>query len=82
MRNIFTQIGIKTLLQLNIGSIVLIAFCDVFALSVFISKGFQEGIEKWKFLSMIAVVAIITLLFAGSIVSFFIFLKMKNSEKP
>jgi hypothetical protein len=78
MKNIFTQVNIKTLLKLNMVSIVIIAFCEVFAFSVFLAKGFQEGIERWKFISLIIVVAVITLLFAGSIVSFFYFLRMKN----
>jgi hypothetical protein len=80
MKNIFTLVNIKTLLKLNIVSIIIIAFCEVFAFSVFFAKGFQEGIERWKFISLIAVVVIITLLFAGSIVSFIYFIKMKNKN--
>lgn len=81
MKNIFTQIGIKTLVQLNVVSIVIIAFCEVFALFTLFTTGFQEGIERWKFFTLIAVAVIITLLFAGSIVTFFIFMKMKNRDK-
>jgi len=78
MNNFFTQINIKMLLRLNIASIVVIAFCEVFAISIFITKGFQEGIEKWKFISMIAVIIVISLLLFGSFVSFIYFLRMKN----
>jgi hypothetical protein len=81
MNNFFTQINIKMLLRLNIASIIAIAFCEVFAIAIFITKGFQEGIEKWKFISMIAVIVIISLLLIGSFISFIYFLKMKNRNK-
>lgn len=80
MNNFFTQTNIKTLLQLNIVSIVIIAFCEVFAISVFTSKAFQEGIEKWKFITLLVGVIIISLLFVGSIISFIYFMKLKNRK--
>jgi len=81
MSNFFTQINIKMLLQLNIASIIVIAFCEAFAITIFIAKGFQEGIEKWKFISMIAVIVVISLFLIGSFISFIYFLKMKNRNK-
>jgi hypothetical protein len=82
MKYKFTQFGIKTLLQLNIVSIVIIAFCEVFAVSVLFTKGLQPGIERLRFVSIIAGVVVITLLFIGSIVTFFFFLKLKNRGNP
>lgn len=80
MNNFFTQINIKTLLQLNIVSIVIIAFCDVFAFAIFLSKGFQDGVETWKFILYLSVVVFITLFLIGSVVSLIYFFKLKKKN--
>jgi hypothetical protein len=81
MKNIITLFNEKTLLLLNTVSIIIIVFCEVFAVSVLLSKGFQAGIERWKFITLIIVVVIISLLLIGSVVSFFYFLRMKNKNQ-
>jgi uncharacterized membrane protein len=72
---------IKTLMQLNLASIIIIGFCEIFAIAAFISKGFVEGIERWKFIVYIVVVVVISLLLVASIVLFIYFLKLKKKNK-
>lgn len=81
MKNKISHIGINALLKLNVVSIVIVAFCEVFALFMFFTKAFKEGIERWKFISLLAGVSIVTLLLIVSIVSLLYFLKMKNRNK-
>lgn len=80
MKPKFDLSQISTMMQLNLVSIVIIGFCEVFAIAVFITKGFSEGVERWKFMVYVAIVAVITLLLLASILLFIYFLRMKRKE--
>jgi uncharacterized membrane protein len=81
MKAKFDLFQLKTMMQLNLVSIVIIGFCEIFAIAVLVSKGFAEGTERWKFLLYIGVVSVITLLLIGSILIFIYFLKLKKKSK-
>lgn len=80
-RNLFVGADIKTLLQLNIASIIITAFCEIFVIYTFISKGLQDGIVKWKFFLILMGLIIVSLLFLASIVSFIYFLNKRGNQK-
>jgi len=81
MKPKFDIAQIKTMMQLNLASIIIIGFCEIFAIAVFITKGFTEGIEKWKFIVYIVVIVVISLLLIASILLFIYFLKLKKKNK-
>ncbi|MBP7506889.1 MAG: hypothetical protein KA807_03640 [Prolixibacteraceae bacterium] len=69
-RNLFSTINKGTLLKLNLISIVVIAFCELFVLYTFFSKGMEEGIELWKYKIILIGLILVSLLFLASIISF------------
>lgn len=81
MKNPFASMDIKTMLQLNAISIFITAICEIFAISIFISKGLQPDIEHWKYVAIIIGLVVISLLFVGSIASMVLFVIMKNKKK-
>jgi hypothetical protein len=72
---------IKTMMQLNIASIIIIGFCEAFAVALFINKGLNGAIEKWKFIVYLVVVIIISILLLASILLFIYFLRLKNKNE-
>jgi len=80
MKTKFDLSQISTMMQLNLASIIVIGFCELFAVAVFINKGFGEGIEKWKFIIYAIIVALITLLLVASILLFIYFLRLKKKK--
>lgn len=81
MKNLFKVVDIKTMLQLNVVSIIITAICAVFALNILLTKGQQPDLEKWKYNTIIIGLVIISLLFVGSIASLVLFVIMKNKKK-
>ncbi len=81
MKKNFAQVNIRSLLLLNIVSIVIIAFCDVFAFTILFAKGLHGDVTHGKFVAMVVIVSFITLLLIGSVVSFIYFLKLKGKNK-
>jgi hypothetical protein len=57
---------------------MIIGFCEIFAIAVFINKGLTGTVEKWKFIVYIAIVGIISLLLIASILLFVYFLRLKT----
>jgi len=72
---------IKTMMKLNLASIIIIGFCEIFAIAVFINKGLNGNVEKWRFVVYITIVGIITLLLIASIFLFVYFLRLINKGK-
>lgn len=80
MKNPFATMDIKLMLQLNAISIFVTAICEVFAISIFITKGMQVGIEHWKYVAIIIGLVVVSILFVGSIASMVLFVIMKNKK--
>ncbi|MFA9389403.1 MAG: hypothetical protein ACERKD_06330 [Prolixibacteraceae bacterium] len=81
MKSIFNIMDVKTMLQLNIVSILVTAICEVFALYIFLTKGQSPELEHWKYVAIVIGLVIISLLFIGSIVSLILFIITKNNRK-
>ncbi len=80
-RNLFIGADIKTLMKLNIGSIIITALCEIFVIYTFISKGLQGDVEKWKFILILVGLIIVSILFLASIASFIYFLSTNGKPK-
>lgn len=80
IQSIFKQGNVKLLMQLNIVSIIIIAFCEAFVVFTFLTKGQNPEIERWKYLAIIVGLVIISGLFIGSIISLIAFFRMKNKN--
>lgn len=81
LKNLFTVMDYKTMLQFNVVSIIITAICVIFAVNILLTKGQQPEIEEWKYIAIIIGVVIVSLMFIGSLVSMFLFIRMKNKKK-
>lgn len=77
--NFFTK-NSKILLQLNMISIVIIFFCEIFVIYTFETKAFVEGIERWKYLTLLFGLIIVSVLFLSSVALFIYFLFIKRKR--
>jgi len=71
---------VETMMKLNLASIIIIGFCEIFAVSMLITKGLGSDVVKWKFFVYVAVVGIISLLLLASILLFIYFLRLKKKN--
>lgn len=71
---------VQTMMQLNLASIVIIGFCEIFAIAVFIDKGFNHQLAKWKYILFAAIVGLISLLLLAAILLFIHFLRLKRKN--
>lgn len=81
MKNIFSVMDPKVMLQLNIVSIVITTICEFFVFGIFFTKGQAPDIEHWKYVAIVIGLVVISLLFLGSIASLILFIRMKNKSK-
>lgn len=81
MKNIYTLLDKKTLLQINAVSIFITAICELFSILLLVSKIKTGETEDWKFKAMIIGVVIVSILFVFSVASFIYFLKIKGKTK-
>jgi len=81
MKNIFNIIDVKTMLQLNILSIIITAVCTIFSLYIFLTKGQKPDLEHWKYVAIVIGMVVVSLLFIGSVVSLIVFINIKNRRK-
>jgi len=77
----FNSLPIETLLRLNMISIIVICFCEAFAVSVLLIKGLAPGTERWRFFVYLTVVIVIALSLLASIGLSIYFLKQKRKVK-
>jgi hypothetical protein len=80
MTNNFFLKNSKALFQLNLISIVITFFCEVFVIYTFVTKAFVEGLERWKYMALLIGLVIVSLLFIGSVAIFVYFLLMKKKK--
>ncbi len=71
----------KILLQLNLISIVITFFCEIFVVYTFVSKAFVPGIEHWRYVALLIGLIVVSLLFVGSIALLIYFLLMKTKKR-
>jgi len=77
----FDMSQVETMMKLNLVSIVIIGFCELFAVTMLISKGLGSDVVKWKFFVYVAAVGVISLLLLASILLFIYFLRLKKKNK-
>jgi uncharacterized membrane protein len=77
----FNSLPIETLLRLNMISIIVICFCEAFAVSVLLIKGLAPGTERWRFFVYLTVVIVIALSLLASIGLSIYFLKLKKKSE-
>lgn len=68
-RNLYSNINKKALLKLNFISVVVIAFCELFVIYTFLTKGMEDGIEPWKYKITLIGLILVSLLFLSSLIS-------------
>jgi hypothetical protein len=81
MSKFFQYTDMATLLKLNLGAMVVIAFCEVFVVFMFVQKGMAPEVVAWKYWAYLFGLVLISILFVGSIISMVIFMRMKRSKR-
>jgi hypothetical protein len=67
--NLYGNINKKALLKLNFISVVVIAFCELFVIYTFLTKGMSVGVEPWKYKITLIGLILVSLLFLSSLFS-------------
>lgn len=80
MKSIFSIIDEKTMLKLNLVSIFITTICEVFVISIFMTKGQNPDLIHWKYVAIIIGLVVVTLLFLGSVASLILFFRMKKKK--
>lgn len=81
MKSIFSIIDEKTMLKLNLVSIFITTICEIFVIFIFLTKGQTPGLEHWKYVAIVIGLVLVSLLFLGSLLSLFLFFRMKKKKK-
>ncbi|HPR32270.1 MAG TPA: hypothetical protein PLK12_09250 [Prolixibacteraceae bacterium] len=80
-RNLFETLPPEALLKLNSISLIITLLCEVFVVYTFLTKGQQDNLEPWKYAAILGGLILVSLLFAGSVLSFLFFLKARKKRK-
>jgi uncharacterized membrane protein len=80
-KNIFSNLDTKILVKLNVGALIVTFFCEAFIVFTFITKGQQNGLEQWKYYTIIGALVLVSLLFLASLVSFVFFVRLQRRNR-
>lgn len=81
MRNFFSILDEKTMLNLNLVSVFITAVCEVFVINIFLTKGQNPELLYWKYVAIVIGLVVVSLMFLGSLISLFLFFRMKKKKK-
>lgn len=69
------------MMRLNIVAIVITAFCEIFIVAIFLTKGQAAEIPQWKYNVYLGGIVLISVLLVASIISLIVFLLKKRNKQ-
>jgi hypothetical protein len=82
MNSLFKHIDPRLLMRLNLGALVTTSISEALVIYFFIQKTSDPYIERWKYLTLLGGLILVSLLLLVVIGMFFYFLKIKQNQKP
>ncbi len=77
----FDLLDYKSMKRINIAAIAITAFCEIFVIAIFLTKGQVADLPQWKYNVYLGGIVLISVLLIASVISLIVFLSKNKNKK-